>query len=346
MTAGIHSIDESVLADYLEAHIEGFNGPLTADKFSGGQSNPTFKISAASGTYVLRKQPPGVLLKSAHAVDREYRVMSALKGSKVPVPQMHHLCEDIDVLGAKFFIMEFKDGRTFWNSAVPEVTKDDRIKIYDQVNQVLADLHSTDVNSIGLAEYGRPGNYYARQLKRWTEQYRLSQFETINDMDWMIDWLHEHLPEDDGRVSLVHGDFRLDNLMFDSQQPKIAAVLDWELSTLGHPFADLANHCMQQRMPAEVADMSGLAGADLKALGIPSEQDFVSLYCERCKIDKVNHWDFYLSFSVYRLAAILQGVAKRGREGNASSERALKVHKFVAPLAKMAKQIATDGASL
>ncbi len=346
MTDGINSIDESALATYLQNHIEGFKGPLTAKKFSGGQSNPTFKVSAQSGTYVLRKQPPGVLLKSAHAVDREYRVMSALKTTKVPVPQMHHLCEDTEVLGAKFFIMEFKDGRTFWDSAVPDVSKQDRIEIYDQVNQVLADLHGIDVTGVGLAEYGRPGNYYARQLKRWTEQYRLSQFETINDMDWMINWLHEHLPEDDGRVSLVHGDFRLDNLMFEKQQPTIAAVLDWELSTLGHPFADLANHCMQQRLPVEVGDMSGLAGADLKALGIPTEQGFVARYCERCNINKIDHWEFYLSFSVYRLAAILQGVAKRGREGNASSERALKVHEFVAPLARLAKQITIDGAPL
>lgn len=346
MTDGIHSIDEPRLADYLQTRIDGFSGPLTAEKFSGGQSNPTFRITAGSGIYVLRKQPPGTLLKSAHAVDREYRVMKALKNTKVPVPQMHHLCEDTEILGTKFFIMEFKDGRTFWDSAVPEVSKDDRIKIYDQVNQVLSDLHSTDVNSIGLAEYGRPGNYYARQLKRWTEQYKASEFETIDDMEWMIHWLHEHLPEDDGRVSLVHGDFRLDNLMFELNQPEVAAVLDWELSTLGHPFADLANHCMQQRMPAEVGDMSGLANADLKALGVPTEQEFVARYCERSNIDNIDHWDFYLSFSVYRLAAILQGVAKRGREGNASSERALKVHEFVAPLAKMAKQIATDGASL
>lgn len=346
MTEGIDNIDESRLAEYLQTHLDGFKGPLTATKFTGGQSNPTFKIDAQSGSFVLRKQPPGKLLKSAHAVDREFRVMSALKDTTVPVPQMHHLCENTSILGAKFFIMEFKNGRTFWNSAVPEVTKDERINIYEQVNQVLADLHSVDINSIGLSDFGRPGNYYARQLKRWTEQYRASQFETIDDMDWMIDWLHEHLPEDDGRVSLVHGDFRLDNLMFDPQHPKIAAVLDWELSTLGHPFADLANHCMQQRMPAEVGDMSGLAGADLKQLGIPGEKEFVALYCERCNIEKIDHWDFYLSFSVYRLAAILQGVARRGRDGNASSQRALKVHEFVAPLAKMAKQIAKDGVSL
>lgn len=346
MTEGIHTLNEAVLTDYLKSVLPGFSGPLAATKFSGGQSNPTFKIVAKSGTYVLRKQPPGDLLKSAHAVDREYKVMSALKASKVPVPQMHHLCEDKEIIGSMFFIMEYKDGRTFWDSAIPEVSKTDRTIIYDRVNQVLADLHTVDINEVGLTDYGRPGNYYARQLKRWSEQYRLSQFETIDDMDWMTDWLHEHLPADDGRVSLVHGDFRLDNLMYQPDQPEIAAVLDWELSTLGHPYADLANHCMQQRMPAEVGDMSGLASADVAALGIPSEQQFVSLYCERCGIDNIDNWDFYLSFSLYRLAAILQGVAKRGREGNASSKRALVVHEFVAPLAGMSKKIAVEGVAI
>jgi aminoglycoside phosphotransferase (APT) family kinase protein len=343
MIDGINQIDEAVLAEYLQSQLDGFSGPLTATKFSGGQSNPTFRITAKSGTYVLRKQPPGELLKSAHAVDREFRVMTALQNTEVPVPQMLHLCEDKSILGSMFFVMEFKNGRTFWDSSVPEVSNEERTAIYNEINKALADLHSVNIEQAGLTNYGRPGNYYARQLKRWTQQYRASEFNTIDDMEWMIDWLHERLPEDDGRVSLVHGDFRLDNLMYHATSPKIIAVLDWELSTLGHPFADLANHCMQQRMPAEVGDMSGLAGKDLQQLGIPDETTFVNQYCERMGIDKIDHWDFYLSFSVYRLAAILQGVAKRGREGNASSERSLKVHEFVAPLAAMAKQIATEG---
>ncbi len=344
MTHGIDTLDEAVLGEYLQSNLDNFKGPLTATKFSGGQSNPTFKIQTLSGNYVLRKQPPGELLKSAHAVDREFKVMSALQYSKVPVPAMHHLCKDTQIIGSMFFIMEYKNGRTFWDSAIPEVSKSDRTMIYDQVNQVLADLHSVDINAVGLSDFGRPGNYYARQLKRWAEQYRLSQFETIRDMDWVTEWLHEHLPADDGKVSLVHGDFRLDNLMYDADRPALTAVLDWELSTLGHPYADLANHCMQQRMPAQVGDMSGLAGADIKALGIPTEEEFVSLYCERTGISGISHWDFYLSFSLFRLAAILQGVAKRGREGNASSERALKIHRFVAPLAAMSRQIAEKGA--
>jgi aminoglycoside phosphotransferase (APT) family kinase protein len=345
MADGIQQLDHDKLAEYLESSLDGFKGPLTVEKFTGGQSNPTFKVEAASGVYVLRKQPPGKLLKSAHAVDREYRVMKALAPTDVPVPEMYHLCTDTEVLGSLFFMMEYKEGRTFWDSAVPEVNREDRGAIYDQINSVLAALHTVDIDAVGLSDYGRPGNYYARQLKRWTEQYRASEFEDpISEMEWLIPWLHEHLPEDDGRVSLVHGDYRLDNLRFDADKPECIAVLDWELSTLGHPFADLANHCMQQRLPSRMANMSGLANADLSELGIPSEKEFVERYCERTGLDGIDNWDFYLSFSIYRLAAILQGVAKRGRDGNASSKLARDVHKHVAPLAKLSKDIAVNGA--
>ncbi len=345
MTDGIQHLDVAKLSDYLVAHVAGFKGPLTAEKFTGGQSNPTFRIDAASGIYVLRKQPPGKLLKSAHAVDREYRVMKALADTSVPVPQMYHLCEDREVLGSLFFLMEFKPGRTFWDSAVPEVSKTARTQIYDEINRVIAELHMVDIESVGLADFGRPGNYYARQLKRWTEQYRASEFEDKNpDMEWLIPWLHDNLPEDDGRISLVHGDYRLDNMRFEQDSEVCSALLDWELSTLGHPFADLANHCMQQRMPSRVANMSGLADANLTELGIPSEQEFIDLYCDRTGLTGIDHWAFYLSFSLYRLAAILQGVAKRGRDGNASSNLALSVYKHVAPLAKMSRDIAVNGA--
>ncbi len=342
MSDGIQAIDTDKLCDYLQSTLHWFKGPLTAEKFTGGQSNPTFKLDAASGTYVLRKQPPGKLLKSAHAVDREFRVMSALAESDVPVPVMHHLCKDPSIIGSMFFLMQYIPGRTHWNCALPDSNKEERHQTYDEINRVLAALHDVDIDTTGLNDYGRPGNYYARQLKRWTEQYRATVFEPIADMDFLIPWLQEHLPPDDGRVSLVHGDFRLDNLRYHQTRPHVNAVLDWELSTLGHPFADLANHCMQQRLPRTEGHLSGLAGVDLKELGIPTERKFIQRYCERRSIEKIDHWSFYLSFSFFRLAAILQGVAKRGREGNASSKLALGLHDRVAPLAAMAKTVALE----
>lgn len=344
MSDGINNIDESVLADYLHGTVANFNGPLVATKFKGGQSNPTFKIDTQAGTYVLRKQPPGELLKSAHAVDREFRVMHALHSTNVPVPIMHHLCEDPSVLGSKFFLMEFMEGRTFWDSALPELPRDQRGTIFDDMCHVLAELHNVDYNAIGLAEFGRPGNYFARQLKRWSEQYHASQFEEIPEMEWLIPWLHDNLPEEDGKNSLVHGDFRLDNLKYHPQDCAVIAVLDWELSTLGHPYADLANVCMQLRMPANIGGMSGLAGANLEQLGIPTEAEFIERYCQLRGLDKIENWSFYLSFSVFRLAAILQGVARRGHAGNASSDLAMGVGKYVLPLARMSKQIAEEGA--
>ncbi len=337
MTNQVDSLDEAKLADYLAGHIEGFKGPLSATKFSGGQSNPTFKLEAASGVYVLRRQPPGKLLKSAHAVDREFRVYQALANTDVPVPKVYHLCEDRDVIGSMFYVMECCDGRIFWDAALPELdSNEQRTQAYDQMNQVLAAIHSVDVASVGLSDYGKPGNYFERQLGRWTQQYRASETQTIEAMDKLIAWLEEHIPEDDGRVSLVHGDFRLDNMIFAPDEARIIAVLDWELSTLGHPFADLAYQCMQLRMPANSGNMSGLAGADRAALGIPTEKEYVAKYCERMGIDKIDHWAFYLAFSFFRLAAIAQGVAKRALDGNASNKEAMKVGAFVAPLAMAA----------
>ena len=340
MSDGIQTLDTNKLCNYLQTELPWFKGPLSAEKFSGGQSNPTFKINAASGVYVLRKQPPGELLKSAHAVDREFRVMSALANSDVPVPDMYHLCEDQNIVGTIFFLMQHMPGRTLWNCALPDLDKTQRRQTYDEINRVLAALHDVNIDSTGLSDYGRPGNYYARQLKRWTSQYRACEFEKIKEMEWLIPWLHEHLPADDGRVSLVHGDFRLDNLRYHSDKPTVTAVLDWELSTLGHPYADLANHCMQQRLPTGDGHLSGLAGVNLEQLGIPSETEFVEQYCKRRNLDKIEHWNFYLSFSFFRLAAILQGVAKRGHDGNASSDLAKELHKRVAPLASMARDIA------
>ena len=342
MADGIHSIDTDRLCDYLQTTLHWFKGPLTAEKFTGGQSNPTFKLEAASGIYVLRKQPPGKLLKSAHAVDREFKVMSALADTSVPVPVMYHLCEDPSVIGSMFFLMQYIPGRTHWDCALPGSSKEERHQTYDEINRVLTALHDVDIDTIGLSDYGRPGNYYARQLNRWTEQYRATVFEPIADMDYLIDWLQEHLPPDDGRVSLVHGDFRLDNLRYHQTDARVNAVLDWELSTLGHPFTDLANHCMQQRLPVTDGHLSGLSGVNLKDIGIPTEQEFIQRYCERRGLGKIDHWNFYLSFSFFRLAAILQGVAHRGREGNASSKLAIGLYERVAPLAAMAKTVALE----
>lgn len=345
----VDSLDTVKLAEYLEQHIEGFKGPIEADKFEGGQSNPTFKITTPSGAYVLRSQPPGELLKSAHAVDREYRVMAALKNTEVPVPNVLHLCEDRDVIGSMFYVMEFCEGRIFWGAALPECGEGEqgnatRAAMYDEMNRVLAAMHSVDLEAAGLSDYGKPGNYFERQLGRWTKQYAASKLKDIPAMDELIAWLEKHQPEDDGQVALAHGDFRLDNMMWHPSEPKVIAVLDWELSTLGHPLADLAYQCMGMRLPQGDAKMAGMAGVDRKALGIPTEQEYVQMYCQRRGIGKIDNWEFYLSFSFFRLAAICQGVAKRAQDGNASSKQAATVGAMVEPLASMAVDIIHNGA--
>lgn len=326
------------LARYLENNVRGFQGPLTAEKFAGGQSNPTFLVEAASGRYVLRRKPPGELLKSAHAVDREFRVMSALRETAVPVAQAVHLCDDDSVIGSMFYLMEYIDGRVLWDPTLPEATLAERSQIYNEMNRVLAELHSVDVNAVGLSDYGRPGNYFARQVSRWSKQYRATETETLKSMERLLEWLPENMPEDDGRVSLAHGDFRLDNMMFHPTESKVLALVDWELSTLGHPFADLAYQCMQWRMP-HGGVMSGLGGVDRKSLGIPSEQEYVQEYCQRMGLTEIPNWNFYLAFCFFRLAAILQGVKKRAIEGNASSEKAQKMGELVEPLTQMACEL-------
>jgi len=340
--SAVDTLDEALLASYLEASIEEFKGPLTASKFAGGQSNPTFKIDAASGSYVLRRQPPGKLLKSAHAVDREYRVLAALGATDVPVAKVYHLCEDPEVIGSMFYIMEFCEGNVHWEAALEDISStQQRAKMYDEMSRVLAAIHSVDLDAVGLADYGRPGNYFQRQYDRWSAQYKASELKPIPEMDQVIEWLGNNIPEDDGKVSLVHGDYRLDNLMFSPDNDRVIAVLDWELSTLGHPYADLAYQCMGMRLPSGNGPgaSSGLFGVDIQALGIPSEQDYIDSYCQRMGIEKLENWNFYLAFSFFRLAAIAQGVAKRAADGNASSKAAGGVAAMVQPLAANALTI-------
>ncbi|WP_439572738.1 phosphotransferase family protein [Phreatobacter sp.] len=333
------NIDEAALGAYLEAHWPGFKGPVSAEKFAGGQSNPTFMLTHAGGKAVLRKKPPGQLLKSAHAVDREYRVMKALGGTDVPVPRMYVLCEDDAVIGTAFYVMEWVDGRIIWDPAIPEVDNDHRSAIYDGMNAALAALHAVDPAQVGLADFGRPGNYFARQLTRWTEQYRASETEAIADIDRVIAWLDQNLPPDDGRASLVHGDYRIDNMIFAHDAPRLLAILDWELSTIGHPFADIAYQCMHWRLP-HAGSFRGLAGVDRRALGIPTEEDYVARYCERAGLSGIPNWDFCLAFSLFRMAAILQGVLKRALSGNASNpQRALQVRDNIPVLARMAADV-------
>ena len=327
-------LDIASLTAYLEANVDGFKGPLSAEKFAGGQSNPTYLIEAASGKYVLRRKPPGELLKSAHAVDREFRVMHALASTDVPVPKMRVLCDDDSVIGSMFYLMDFLDGRIMWDAALPGQTPAERTAIYGAMNKVLADLHSVDIEKAGLSDYGKPGNYFERQLSRWTTQYRASETETVPSMEKMMVWLSDNLPADDGLVCINHGDFRLDNMMFAHDSSEVLALLDWELSTLGHPYADLAYQCMQLRIPSDAA-IPGLGGVDREVLGIPTEKAYVQQYCQRRGIAEIDNWVFYLAFSFFRLSAILQGVYKRALDGNASSKKAMDYGALAAPLADL-----------
>jgi len=327
-------LDEKKLAAYLEVHIPGFRGPLRAQRFSGGQSNPTWLLEAASGRYVLRSKPLGNLLRSAHAVEREFRVIHALTASRVPVARAYHLCEDDGVIGAIFYVMSFEQGRVFWDAAVPELSAEQRPALYDAINETLAALHTVDIDAVGLGDFGKPGNYFERQIGRWEQQYRAAQTDPIESMETLIGWLHANLPPDDGRVSLIHGDFRIDNLIFDPVQPRVIAVLDWELSTLGHPLADLAYYCMWLRLPA-LGATRGLAGRDARALNIPSESEFIERYCERTGSGSIAHWNFYLAFSFFKMTAIVQGILKRALDGNASNESALSVGRMAPMLSDM-----------
>ncbi|MBU2675895.1 MAG: phosphotransferase family protein [Gammaproteobacteria bacterium] len=338
-----HRFDEQRLLDYLSSHVESFHGPLAVSQFKGGQSNPTYLLDAASGRYVLRRKPPGKLLKSAHAVDREFRVISALYSTGFPVPRPLALCEDDEIIGTTFFVMEYVDGRIFWDLDLPGLEPDERSAIYDNVNATIARLHNCDYAAIGLADFGKPGNYFARQISRWSGQYRASETGTVKSMDALIDWLPENIPEDDS-ASIVHGDFRLDNMILHPTRPEVIAVLDWELSTIGHPLADFTYHLMTWQMPEIGIGSVGLAGKPLQELGIPDEEAYIEQYCRRTGRESgIPHRHFYSAFNFFRLAAILQGIAGRVRDGTAASAHAAQAVNAVQPLADLGWHFAKQG---
>lgn len=329
MSADTQTLDEAAVSSYLKDHLPGFEGSLEVSKFQTGQSNPTFLLKTPAHNYVLRRKPPGVLLKSAHAVDREYRVQKALAGTDVPVSKMHLLCEDDDVIGSMFYIMDHVPGRNFNEPAMPDLTKADRAGVIDDMNRVLAALHEVDIDAVGLSNYGPPGNYFERQVARWSKQYRASETQSNPAMDALMVELVEAQPADDGQRTLVHGDYRLDNMIFDAVTTDCRAVLDWELSTIGHPFADLAAVIMQWQLPAGT-EGRGMGGLDRAALGLPSDEEFIAKYCERRGLSGIDNFGYYLGFCFFRMAGIIQGVLKRGLDGNASNpERALKLGEFV-----------------
>jgi aminoglycoside phosphotransferase (APT) family kinase protein len=332
-----HRFDSAALDGYLTRNVEGFSGPSALSQFKGGQSNPTFLVTAATGKrYVVRRKPPGHLLPSAHAVEREYRVLTALRNTDVPVPRTHVLCEDAAVIGTPFYVMDYVEGRIFWEPDLPGMARDERGKIYDAMNDALARLHGVDLAGVGLGDFGKPGNYFARQIGRWSKQYVASETQPIEAMHRLMEWLPAHVPAGD-EVSIVHGDFRLDNMVFHPTEPKVVALLDWELSTLGHPMADLSYNAMQWRLAT--ATGRGLRGLDLDALGIPSEEAYVAAYCRRTARKQIPDWDFCLVYNMFRLAAILQGIAGRVAEGTAASAHAVQTAAQARPIADQAWQI-------
>ena len=314
-----HRIDAARLAGWLRANVAGFSGTPAIEQFKGGQSNPTYRIDAGGQRYVLRRKPPGKLLPSAHAVDREFRVISALAQTGFPVPRTYALCVDDSVIGTAFYVMDYVDGRVFWDPALPGLSPAERGAIYDAMNDTIARLHHVDYAAIGLGDFGKPGGYVKRQIERWTKQYRASETERIEAMDNLIAWLPAHAP-DDAATALVHGDFRIDNLIFDRHAPRVVAVLDWELSTLGDPVGDFAYHAMAWRLGPE--SYRGLLGQNLAALGIPGEAEYCARYCRHTGRASLTHWDFYLAYNMFRLAAILQGLMGRVVEGTAAHARA------------------------
>ncbi len=342
-----HAFDVGALSAWLEKNLPGYVGPMDVEMFKGGQSNPTYKLITPGKSYVMRAKPGPVakLLPSAHAVEREFAVMRGLQDTDVPVPHMYCLCEDESVIGRAFYVMECMQGRVLWDQSLPGIDRSQRGAIYNEMNRVIAALHKVDFNARGLTHYGKPGNYFERQIGRWSKQYTASITLPIPEMDKLMEWLPKNIPamaRDDSMVSIVHGDYRLDNLMFDAEQPRVVAVLDWELSTLGHPLADFSYHCMAWHIPPGA--FRGIAGLDFEALGIPSEEEYIRLYCERTGLTtpaqlKVD-WNFYMASNLFRIAAILQGIAKRVEAGTASSAQAVSSAAGARPLAQMAWKFA------
>ena len=326
-----HRFDVASLERYMRANVEGFSGALEVEQFKGGQSNPTFMLKAGGKSYVLRRKPPGKLLPSAHAVDREYRVITALHGTEVPVARTYCLCEDESVIGTIFYIMDYVHGRVLWDQTLPGMTPQQRRAIFEEMNRVIAALHRVDYERVGLADYGKPGNYIERQINRWIKQYRASETERIEAMENLIEWLPKNIPAGD-ETTIVHGDYRLDNTIFHPTEARMLAVLDWELSTLGHPLADFAYHCMYWRLTA--GEFRGIAGVDLKSLGIPAEEEYVEMYCRRTGRGGIEHWDFYLAYNMFRLAGILQGIMGRVKDGTAASAHAAEQGKRARPMAE------------
>lgn len=345
-----HAFDIERLTDWLSDHMAGFAGPLTVEMFKGGQSNPTYKLITPTASYVMRAKPGPVakLLPSAHAVEREFAVMQGLHGTDVPVPRMHVLCEDESVIGRAFYVMECMQGRVLWDQSLPGMTPAERGAIYSEMNRVIAALHSVKFAERGLASYGKPGNYFDRQIGRWSKQYLASVTQPIEEMDRLMEWLPAHMPasaRDETKVSIVHGDYRLDNLMFHPTEPRVIAVLDWELSTLGHPLADFSYHCMAWNIPT--GTFRGIGGLDLPSLGIPSESDYIRMYCERTGLTTPDalraDWNFYMAYNMFRIAAILQGIAKRVEAGTASSAQAKASGEGARPMAELAWSFAQRG---
>ncbi len=341
-----HRFDERALDRYLAEHLAGYRGPLRVRQFEGGQSNPTYLLNAGSGDYVLRKKPPGVLLPRAHMVEREYRILAALAATDVPVPKVHLLCEAADPIGTPFFVMDYVRGRLLRDPTLPGMKPAERRAIYEEILRVLAILHAVDYEAIGLADYGKPGNYFGRQIRRWSQQYEASKTQKIASMDRLMKWLPENIPDDDTSC-IVHGDYRLDNLVLAADEPRVSAVLDWELSTLGHPLADLAHGCAQYYISiANQSSLTDLAGESRgdddagAASGIPTEREYVETYCRYTGRSSVPHWNFYLAFVIFRYAGIAQGVYKRGLQGNASSQQAMSLGDIVAIASDKAWEIA------